>query len=112
MKAILSLTLIAPDEELAKADENYASLHKEMEIDFVPPPGLRILINPEINDAAAYGDLFVKVTNPTGIFEVESVTYITQDTSLRIECNAYEPTLQGFRNYIKFLGFYGFSRLV
>lgn len=111
MKAIVEIEIIAPDEVLQAAGETYASLTRDIEIEFLPVEKMNLMFDCDLTDENKdeFGVLFSKVTNPKGIVTVDSVTYDVGKKQIHVKCYEYEETIEGFYSYIEFLKFYHFK---
>ncbi|BDI29701.1 hypothetical protein CCAX7_17520 [Capsulimonas corticalis] len=115
MNCTLTLDVTAPDGELARADECYATLQREIELPFTPVIGLTIALEPEISarKQKQYGKLFGAVEDFSGHFQIERMVYEVETGRFILRLShRFEPTLDGFYAQIKYLEtFFDFTLL-
>ena len=98
-RIFLQVDIIAPDEELAKSGECYATLRREIELSFVPFIGLHLMLEPQVTDQqeSRFSELFDFIESKTMIFEVENILYqIDREDFVLSARNQFEPTLEQF----------------
>lgn len=116
MRVSLHVLLVAPEEELLRADETYAEITVEMELPFVPFPGLCIhLVSPILEDdprAAEFSRLWQAADSLDGVFDIERVIYYPDEDRFELRAHGRRyRSLESFRAAIE--GFalgYGFER--
>ena len=112
-RIILQLDIIAPDAELAKSGECYATLKREIDLPFVPFVGLRLGLDAQVSDEqeSRYGELFGLIMSKTRLFDVERVSYYVDRSEFVLHArNQYEPTIEQFHALQEYLiAYYGFQ---
>ena len=121
MTLVLSLTVIAPVDQLAAVGETYATLRRSVELPYPPFIGLQLGLSTDLtNEDPRFEhckELHGSVTNPTAIFEIQNVCYFmknawSEDQTVLTAKEAFEPDIKRWQSYIVLLcEFYGFERL-
>ena len=114
-KVNLQIDLTGPDDELELANETYVTFERELHLDFVPFPNLLFRMKPDISDEnkEKFSELFNKLANVSGIFQVEDVIHDVPKSEYDFEVVLKplgENSLKQFHALQEFMGFYGFTK--
>jgi len=121
MQIELIVQVLAPDEELKDAGENYAIYCRRFSMDFVPHVETSIALNPNVTSdspqAGIYRNLLGDIDNSLFQLKIEKVVlHVDHKNKVDIKLHAYdmfESSLVRFKNLEQLLTeFYLFDRMI